>query len=303
MELRAGFARLTRTRRTTPEQALIKIGRVASQALEELNTNATSHPIAWAGGGAKSYKVFSMAPDLTTWSRGINTALFIDDPRAFEDGFHQLANSIIANRGTLAIYGTPSESIDPVLYTTVLSFAAITDLYNLGRAVSGTFFEMVVGAVLSLLTGRPETGDVILPVPGSTEPEVIKVDLTFNGPADGVSLAVPTKISTRERISQAFVHARILDTARPGGYRHILCIVNENNAFNYTNEPRTIQSLYLRDTLVPRTIALYQRYVAQLDGLYYLDPPQRYLTGEIAGLPPVKRFSALLLGDLVDLLA
>jgi hypothetical protein len=280
----------------------MKIGQVASMALEELNTNASAYSIGWEGGGNKSYNVFSISPDVTTWSRAVNTALFVDDSRKFQELFREFADRVISNRGQLTVDGITSEDIDIILYTIVISFAVVTDLYNLGRGMSGTFFEIMTGAVLSLLTGRQETGDVILPVPGTIEREVIKVDLTFHDPGGGVSLAVPTKISTRERISQAFVHARILNTARPGGYRHILCIVNENNAFNYQGQPKTIRTVYLRDTLVPKTIALYQRYVAELDGLYYLDPPAQYLAGTRAGLPPIQHFSTLLKGDLIELL-
>ena len=79
------------------------------------------------------------------------------------------------------------------VYTTVMSFAVLVDLYNPSRGMGGTFFEMIVGPLISLLTGRTETGDVRLPVPGQAD-EVIKVDLTFHDPEGGRSLAVPTKI-------------------------------------------------------------------------------------------------------------
>jgi hypothetical protein len=57
------------------------------------------------------------------------------------------------------------------------------------------------------------------------------------------------------------------------------------------------------DTLVPKTIVLYQRYIAQLSAMYYLDPPHEYTTTPLVGFPQVKQFSALLTRDLPTLLA
>jgi hypothetical protein len=297
-----GFEALKLIRRTVPEQVLIKIGDVAFEAVSALST-ANSHSIIWRGGGQKDYRVFSVVADNSSWSRAINTQLFIEDPKTFRIAFDDFIECIISDRGNMVVNQITREQIDRVMYTTVLSFSAIAGLYNLGRVLAGTFFEMAVGVVISLLTGRPETSEIVLPVPGTKEIETIKVDLSFHSTSGGVSLVVPTKISTRERISQAYVHAKILNTARPGRYRNILCAVNEVNAFHFKNAPKNIGSLYLDDTLVPGTIVLYQRYLAPLDALYYLDPPERYLSGDLAGMPPVRRFGTLLLGDLVELLA
>ncbi len=303
-DLLDAFTDLKQLRRTNPDQVLLKLGAFGAEALAILAHKTSSHRIAWEGAGQKDYKVFSDVGDHASWSRAVNTSLFIEDVATFGTIFQQFATRVIDDRGKLRVEGLTADQIDMSVYTTVMSFAVLVDIYQPSRGLGGTFFEMIVGPLISLLTGRIETGDVVLPVPGREETETVKVDLTFHDPQGGVSLAVPTKISTRERISQAFVHARILETARPGSYRNILCVVNENNAFTYKGRSRgTPSNVYLRDTLVPGTIALYQRYVASLDGFYYLDPPEQYLAGQRAGLPPVKRFSSLLLGDLEKLLA
>jgi hypothetical protein len=299
-DLLMSFKSLLRRRRSHPAEVLLEVGALAAEAIVFLNRSASVAPIRWRGSGDKSYSVFVRLDDERRWTRPLNNDLFTRDHAVFGREFQRLATSIARNQSQLVVSDiTPSE-IDRSVYTAAMAFAATADLFNPSRQLGGTFFEMIVGPTIAMLTGRKETGDVSIGIPGE-EWETVKVDLTFHS-ADGPSLAVPTKISTRERISQAFVHARILDAAFPGQYKTILCIVNETNAFHVEGEVKGIASLYLRETLVPGTIALYQKYVAGLDGLYYLDPPEPYLAGRHPGLPPVRPFSSLLLGDLRQLL-
>jgi hypothetical protein len=167
-----------------------------------------------------------------------------------------------------------------------------------------------------------QSGDLIIegeePEPGEEDdameeaPDQEQFVLDLGEPATGmgraaelsqsrVVLAVPTKLSTRERIVQAYAHQRILDQASPGRYRTILCACNENNMIA-PKRKRTATTALVSDTLVPWTIAVYQQYVARLEALYYLDPPQQYVDGRYQGLPPVRTFGQLLTGDARTLL-
>jgi len=229
------------------------------------------------------------------------------------------------------------EKIDRAFYTAVIGFAAATDLYNPGnRGAPGALFEIAVGAAIALLTGRAEHSQVVLKAPESDEEVVVKSDektveepppgdepgaqMAADGeedeeekegqakvktdrcfPGDPTSLIVALKISTRERISQVSVQQLILDKLRPGAFRSILCACNENNVFGpkgLRKEEKTYDKCWLGDTLVPGTIALYHRHVAPFAGIYYLDPPEPYLSGRYRGFPPVKRFRDLLTADL-----
>jgi hypothetical protein len=301
-DLLASFDSLRRRRRSNPAEVLLEVGALAAEAIALLNRSTSVIPIRWQGSGDKEYSVFVRLDDENRWSRPLNDDLFIRDHAVFGRDFQRLATSIARNQGKLVVPDLTPEEINRSVYTSVMAFAAAADLFNPSRGLGGTFFEMVVGPTLAMLTGRTETGDVSIAVPGEESGERVKVDLTFHSTVGDPSLAVPTKISTRERISQAFVHARILEVAYPGRYKTILCIVNETNAFHDRGKIKNISSLFLRETLVPRTIALYQRYLTRLDGLYYLDPPEPYLAGLHPGLPPVRLFSSLLLGDLRRLL-
>ncbi len=132
---------------------------------------------------------------------------------------------------------------------------------------------------------------------------VVKADRWFQGA--GNDLIVALKISTRERISQVSVQQLILERIKPGGFKSILCACNENNVMapkGTKKDTRTYDTCWLVDTLVPKTIALYHRFVAPFAGMYYLDPPEPYFKRLYPGLPPIKRFRDLLTDDLPMLL-
>lgn len=301
--LLARFDRLRRQRRLAPTSTLPILGEFAADNLIHLLQNTDSHRISWQGRGDKSYYVFTPRNEIHRWSRAINEDLFVSDPSEFKARWDRFSDSVASNVGEHSVPAELGPEIDTACYTAVMSFAANLDLFNPSRGASGTLFEMIIGPMIAALTNRTESGDIRIEVPGGYGHDTVKVDLTFHDLHGGTSLAVPTKISTRERISQAFVHARILQVASPGRYRNVLCILNENNVFYFRGtQERTVNTIFVRETLVPKTIALYQRYLASLEGLYYADPPEPYLIGAPAGLPRVAHISSLLTGDLRELL-
>lgn len=312
-ELTRDFKKLKQVRRAVPPaDALVLVGKFAVDALTVLAMHAVAHDFEWKGGGHKTYRVYTLADQERPFSRPINTDLFLADPTDFRehwDEFVECATSQ-ASANKRALDGMDADLVGRLFYTAVVGYAAAVDLFRRGdRGGPGTFFEMAVGPTLSLLTRRPETGSIVIPVPEiENETETVPVDLSFISADEDVVLIVPTKISTRERISQAYVHQRILESASMDGkiYRSVLAICNENNVMHPSGTPetdRTYANGWAVDTLVPGTIALYQRYVSQLSGLYYLDPPPRYIDEQLPGFPPVHRFGQLLTTDLPGLLA
>lgn len=307
--LQADFEILRRARRADPEGAVRGIGGFAAESLRILETHCESKDIAFKGAGAKWYGVFVVPGTERPFSRPFNRELFVPSPEEFAALWNRYTEALLdgVRSGAGLITSLPREEIDRAFYTVVIGYAAAIDLFSRGnRAGPGTLFEMAVGPAVSLLTGREEAGDVRLTMPDSDATETVKTDLSFVGREGEPILVVPTKITTRERIVQAFVHQRILDAARPGIYRSVLCIGSENNVAcprGAAEWGKTYDNCWLQDTLVPGTIALYENYVAPLSGLYYLDPPAPYLSGAYGGLPPVKHFGTLLTEDLPLLLA
>jgi hypothetical protein len=306
-QLRRDFAQLKKVRRLNPAANLQLLGQFARDALVVLTNECETEEITWRGGGEKRYRVFTADPARLRFSRVINQDLFIPSAEEFTQRWHNFVQLVLGNAGRETVAGIATSELDRLFYTAVIAYASAVEIFQPGdRGGPGTYFEMLVGPTIAVLTGRAETGAVILPVPDTNEVEKIPTDLTFAARSQGITLVVPTKISTRERISQAYVHQLILEAARPGQYRSILCIANENNVMfpvGVSAQEKTTSVAFARDTLVPGTIVLYQRYVSQLSGLYYLDPPDEYLSGRYKGFPPVKRFGHLLTQDLPSLLA
>ena len=310
-EIRKTFDALRKLRLGDQIKSLESVGVMSADCISLLQANCDLEDIGWKGKGTKSYGVFHPTGSADgVFSRAVRKELWIGDRVEFEDLWAEFVTAMNAAKDakdkptTLPL--ADSRAVDRMFYTSVVGFGAAVDLFGAGdRSGPGTFFEMVVGPTISLLTGRAETGAVVVDVPGAPgETDRVPVDLSFLGTHDEIALVVPTKISTRERISQAYVHQAILNTAgHPIEYRSVLCIGNENNMVREDRSAaKSFKNAFVTDTLVPSTIVQYQRYIAELDGLYYLDPPEDYLKGKKSGFPNVGEFATLLTTDLPALL-
>lgn len=299
------FDRLKGERSVTPTPFLGRVGRLAEDCLRLLRSSCRYQAMSFVGIGAKSY-VVAVSMQEARYSRPLRNACFVADPGEFAELWGRYEASIVGSAGAGYVDGVSTEDCSRACYTAAMAYAAVIDLYRpRDRGSPGVFLEMVVGPSLALLLDAPEERGVRLDIDGVTKPENIPVDLIFPV-ADDLALAVPTKISTRERISQAFVHQRILEAARPGAYRTVLVAINETNIIFPRGTPiaeRTLENASVKETLVPGTIALYEKYVAAVAGLYYMDPPAPYLDGRYVGLPPVKNFGELLTTDLPGLVS
>jgi hypothetical protein len=293
------FQVVKRLRRLGPKASLEAAANVAVAALAELETKAERHEIQWKGAGTKKYDVFAIPGDDTVFSRGVNQSLFLSDPVAFTRKWQRFMRAMDRSAGSNRLTGIKGPDVDCLFYTSVVGFGAAVDLFSAGnRGGTGTFFECLVGPSVGWLTQREEESAVLVPFPETTKSMRVPTDLSFP-PAEpgGSTLVIPTKISTRERISQAYVHQRILDSDEGRTFRSALCVANENNMAG----KRSVKTAYLKDTLVPGTIIQYEAFIAKLAGLYYLDPPAGYLPPPEL-FPPVKQFHELLTRDLPGLL-
>ncbi len=305
--LEAEFVKARTLRRTDPAKSLEACAKVSVCASEIVESSLTTHPIEWDGAGEKDFVVLTETGTEQPFSRGLNLGLWIEDSELVRQGWERFSAALFEARssGSASLTGFTRDEVDRLLYTAVVGFGAVNDIIRGGnRGGPGSYFEMVMGPTLELLTGRKEQGGPTLPIPGSDLTETIPIDITFPGASDDTSLAVPTKISTRERISQAYVHQRMLEVLQPGRWRTILCVANENNRLRQkgAGSTATPSGHRLVDTLVPGTIVQYRRYISTISTIYYLDPPQPYLQRTDSDFPSVKRISSLLFGDLVSLL-
>lgn len=238
-----------------------------------------------SGASLKNYSVFI--------EKGIYSRPFIEDMYISSvNNFHFEWDNLINNiNTTMRTIDYNKDIVDDTIYTTIMSFCITYDLFkNASRKTPGTYYEIILGSILSKLLPDFERKKYIK-IPDSHE--IISTDIVFEK-NNMVKLVIPAKITTRERIVQPYAHQRILNSIfGHNQYKSILSCVSET---------QRDKDEKINDICVPGTIALFQKHLAELSGIYYLDPPQRYLEMAVCRLVPVKKLSNLLCGDLPILL-
>lgn len=235
----------------------------------------------------KEYHVYRAGTNL---SRPIRLPLLVRDPEVFREAWYALRMSA---RPEERRYALPRDEIDVILYTASMAFAVCYDLWKpSSRKTPGTFFEVVLGTVLQVVLPEFErTAHVKLP----DQTENVSTDIAFLEPGHRAGLVVAAKITTRERIVQPFAHQRILDSVfGDQRFRSVLVSVSEMQRQGQQGA---------NAICVPGTIRLFQLHLASLSGLYYLDPPARYLKRDVTDLITVSTVGTLLAEDLPRLTA
>ncbi len=268
-------------RKVNDEDALNEIGRISAEAVSILQMGAQLSKQGTMGD--KEYYVFRTSnPEML--SRPVRMDLFIFSAKSFLKSWNHLLSAMDSKRGVIDY-----PDVDPVLYTAAQAFACVYDLYQpASRKTPGTFFEMLIGALLSLTTGLKRRKQIAIPKYGYKVP----TDIVLTS-SNGTSLVIPTKITTRDRIVQAWAHQRILDDVYKGKYKSILVSVSELQR----DGKRGVNEICL-----PNQIGLFQAHLSKLSGMYYADPPLAYVTANFEDLP-VRTLGQLFQKDLTNLLS
>lgn len=300
------------------QSPLAEIRDTATQCLQMLNSSAAFRP--YGGCAGKNYGIYEASGQK---SRPILPTLFQPDPRIFATQWDQLKQAAVPEQHRFAV---PEAVANSTIYTAIMAFSACYDLWKpKSRKTPGTFFEVVLGSLLSLIIREANrTKFISLPAPpvnlvtsqsvetaiqqeaqlaliddqdeepAGDDPGKVSTDIVFNFP-HAFGIVIPAKITTRERIVQPFAHQRILDCAMGvGRYISLLTCVSETQ--------RDDKAQSVNEICVPGTIALFQQYLANLGGIYYLDPPQRYLQLSQTGLIEIRSVGALVTGGLDPLI-
>jgi hypothetical protein len=301
-------------RTESPVDSICETAAACLQKLTDLS------PIEYGGCSGKAYSIYLSGEQK---SRPFLPNLFISDPAAFVRAWGELMRTSQPKEHK---YALPAQEVDRVLYTAIMGFAVCYDLWKpKSRKTPGTFFEVLLGSLVSVVMEEARrTKFISLPPPsrlkredspvrakdlfedvpivqstGAEEPVVeqdelesgkVSTDIVFNLPS-GRGIVIPAKITTRERIVQPFAHQRILDSAfGVGRYVSVLACVSETQ--------RDDDDHSVNEICVPGTIALFQEYLASLEGIYYLDTPKRYSVLGSTGLISVGTLGGLLTGGL-----
>jgi hypothetical protein len=170
-----------------------------------------------------------------------------------------------------------SVQLERLIYTVQQSVAMYLDLFHPEAAprVVGTVFEAMVGASLNRVSGLC-VGSGTVQIPALDE--AIMTDLSLLRDSKVVLLAA-TKTSTRERLSQPFVQKRILDQVFKQPPKSILLVVGD---------VQRVRDSRVQHTFTAGQFLLYWKYIAPLDGVYYIDvPPQAGTTAFNGKLKPL----------------
>jgi hypothetical protein len=244
--------------------------KTAALAVKRLARHASVVPL--TGQGPKCYSAF--ATGRSSLSRPFLTADYVKTARAFERDWNAVFGLADADAHRFTAAGA---DVNKVLYTAITAFACCYDLWKASsRKTPGTFFEILIGSVMGTLLGDYARGKSI-PIPN--EIDAVETDIVFQHAEQQEGLVVATKITTRERIVQPFAHQRILDGVfGKERYRSLLLCVSE---LQRDGDAR------FKEICVPGTVRLFQKHLASLSHIVYLDPPSRYLQQDITGVVPV----------------
>ena len=125
----------------------------------------------------------------------------------------------------------------------------------------------MIGHLFARELGINPTKKITLPVAGKVAR--MTMDFLFDLGDGKPKVHLPVKLSTRERVVQAWSHQRILDAAfGHGRYRGIL-VVHSETKLNLKNRE-------VVEICVPDQWLVYQTLLATMDRIYYFDMPERY---------------------------
>ena len=204
----------------------------------------------------KNYISYALKSAPRMISRPVNEALFDPDPK-------------IISRQWADPSGLSENELARLSYTMGTADSVASDLFDRNNKKGpATYFEVLVGHIFARELGQNPTKQATLLVPPKTRVR-LTMDFLFELPHGQFSVPLPVKMSTRERVVQAWAHQRLLDASfGEGKYRAILVIHSE-----------TKLGLAKRDVVeicVPDQWLAYQTFLSKMERIYYFDVPSRY---------------------------
>jgi hypothetical protein len=181
------------------------------------------------------------------------------------------------------------ETINPnefarLTYTIALAPCLAMEIFDRqNKKGPATYFECYIGHLFAKSVGINPTKKVRLPVHGQNVR--MTMDFLFDIGNDHRKVHVPVKMSTRERVVQAWAHQRMLDAAYgDGAYRGVMVLFSETKLDS--------RKLEVVEICVPDQWLAYQSLLAHMDRIYYFDIPGRYqaLTAQNPEVIAIKQF-------------
>jgi len=224
----------------------------------------------------KEYSAYSRASDPRTLSRPANRALFVADVDEVREKWDECLDGAL-----------DADEAARLIYSVALAPCLCMELFDRqNKKGPATYFEWLVGHIVATKLGANPAKRARLVVGGKTIG--LTMDFLFTL-ANGARYHVPVKMSTRERVVQAWAHQRLLDSAYGvGAYRGLMVLFAETKLDSRKRE--------VVEICVPDQWLVYQAHLASIESIYYFDMPERYrtLAREYPNLVQIKSFADFL---------
>nr|WP_319572426.1 hypothetical protein [uncultured Draconibacterium sp.] len=237
----------------------------------------------------------------TKFIRPINKTLFINDVAIFDKNYKHLLNVLNKIKTGTEIIESDKDIIDKTLYTIQQSIGAGLDLLvnpNSARKHVGNRFEELVKTIFTEIGVANKK--IILQIPYETEEETktykcendliispyehVKSTSNF---LDEKEVVVSVKTTSKDRMGKMFIDKILLE--------------------RFVKHPQKVIGIFLNDvqrkeannisfTLVSGLFMVYSKFLTELEGVYYLDPPPNANKKPYSNY--MRRFSELLTTDL-----
>lgn len=189
--------------------------------------------------------------------RAVNRHLFLSDVhRIIELWQGWLDNQITPNDFAL------------LSYTVALAPCLAMEIFDRqNKKGPATYFEYFIGHLFAKTLATSPTKRARLPI--GDRHVLMTMDFLFDIGEQHRKIHLPVKMSTRERVVQAWAHQRLLDAAYGDkAYRGIMVLFSETKLDSRSRE--------VVEICVPDQWLAYQTLLAKMDRIYYFDLPERY---------------------------
>lgn len=177
-----------------------------------------------------------------------------------------------------------ADEFERMFYTVALAPCLAMELFDRNNKKSpATYFECLIGHIFAQVFGFEPVKQAVLSVSGRRVR--MTMDFLFETSDDVANIHLPVKMSTRERVVQAWAHQRLLDsTYGSGSYKGIMVLFSETKLDSRSRE--------VIEICVPDQWLVYQTLLSKMDRIYYFDMPVRYreLTNDFSSTIQIKPF-------------
>lgn len=196
--------------------------------------------------------------NLSSVSRLVRPDLMVTDEVEYNELWQEIREETEGSSDSMS-----HPRLEEAIYTTVIAYAGAKDVLTGGsdRRSPGILLEIVIESLIEAVTGLSRGGKISI-----TDSLNVPIDIhLYEEGSEERKLALPVKMSLRERASQPYVHHFLLDAGSKeydlADFRTALFIVSDYQRYKET----------VKLTTTPDQISLYQKHLAPIEGFYYLD--------------------------------